>query len=436
MAKDLTKIFEDKQFTDLRDMPNYPYVSDGKAIFYSGSDENWANAERYAKAQGMKPIQETRPGKIIHGLDHNQGLEKRFDKDKSKLIWDSASRKYAAAVQGEVKTFVAGASVDSAFRRVELPTILNNRQVTQINGLDRAKLDQMRRQQFGRLREQGVDRREAAAKSRESIYRKVALGEIRQDIKQARNSQDRNLEQDAQRRLQAVREQKRLEIQNRQNTAPGKAAQVSQKAASQNRATNTQERYKAIEERMYRVNKQKGLNSETARQAATEHVGVVKEKMALNNERSDLKSRGERLSVQDSRAYHARLESHRERRVSHFQEQAKRQGKAYEGPPARVAGQERLTNLKADEFAKRTRLEAAGAQGRFKPEEYQQRIAQLEKTFAERREGAAQTTNHERTPTRDHALDNRDVPQRQDTRSEPDRSTHSRNISPSQGHSL
>jgi hypothetical protein len=57
MSKNLTEQFEGKQFTDFRDMPNYPYVSDRKSVFYAGDDgKNFNRAESYAIENNMVRI--------------------------------------------------------------------------------------------------------------------------------------------------------------------------------------------------------------------------------------------------------------------------------------------------------------------------------------------------------------------------------------------
>ena len=112
-------------------------------------------------------------------------------KDSYDRFWDVASRRYASQAVGSVKTFAAGAISKSTFRRIETPTLLNNRKITQINGLDRAKLKQFKQQKFQQLRTQGMDRRAAAAQAATATHRRIAIAELKQDSRQAKNAKDR-----------------------------------------------------------------------------------------------------------------------------------------------------------------------------------------------------------------------------------------------------
>jgi hypothetical protein len=208
-SNDAKKGFIDRQYFDFRTMiTRLPFVSDRKAVFYAGGIKNWQSAANYAQKNNMRAIQETKGGQFLNQIDTRD----TFEKNKYKRIWDNASRKYASQVEGSVKTFVAGADNVSIFRRVELPTLLNNKKVEQINGIDRTKLREQKHKTYNRLREQGLSRKDAAQKARNTTHRKVAVAEIRQDIQRAKQTNSAELRADAQQRLSALRAQNKTEV--------------------------------------------------------------------------------------------------------------------------------------------------------------------------------------------------------------------------------
>lgn len=202
------KDFEMRQYKDFTNIANKtPFVSEGKAMFYSGKN-NWNRAQGFAKDNKMVPIEKSFGGGIL-----DKAMTKdRFGTKMTEKLWHVASRRYAAQVKGNVKTFVSGSQAHSVFRKTELPTILNNKKVKEINGTDRTKIDQLRRSRFNTLRQQGIKPRVALTKANETAYRKVAVSEIRQDLNRAKTAHNDALAKDARIRLQTLREQNKLEV--------------------------------------------------------------------------------------------------------------------------------------------------------------------------------------------------------------------------------
>lgn len=76
-------------------------------------------------------------------LDQHQLYEKSISglsADQADAIWCLASERFAENVQGEVQTHVIDARGDRTFRETELPILLDNEQVTSINGISREEL--------------------------------------------------------------------------------------------------------------------------------------------------------------------------------------------------------------------------------------------------------------------------------------------------------
>lgn len=206
---DLKAGFVDRQYADFNTMAGkLPFISEGKAVFYAGDNrQNYDRAFKYAKNNNMKPISSTEGGAFLNQIKTRD----TFGIDRDRKLWDSASRKFAAETKGEIKTFVAGADQQSTFRRIELPTLLNNKKVQTINGADRAKLDTFRRETYNRLRSQGLDKRTAANQAKTVTHRKVAVAEIRQDMNVARKKKDFSAFEDAKSRLGSLVKQHKLE---------------------------------------------------------------------------------------------------------------------------------------------------------------------------------------------------------------------------------
>jgi hypothetical protein len=73
-------------------------------------------------------------------------------------LWETASRRFAAAVRGRVEVLADGAWEDGAFRGVEWDALLGSRAVTCVNGLDRALLPDTAEEAFRLIRRWDVER--------------------------------------------------------------------------------------------------------------------------------------------------------------------------------------------------------------------------------------------------------------------------------------
>lgn len=70
----------------------------------------------------------------------DQDMESRFSPDEIDHIWEQASRRFARTVRGKVVVIVRYADADRAFLRHELPELLANPAILEINGLAREQL--------------------------------------------------------------------------------------------------------------------------------------------------------------------------------------------------------------------------------------------------------------------------------------------------------
>ncbi len=113
----------------------------GSAVLYSISylptTENRDKAFAYVKAHPeAKMIEDTVCGKKLVELGVGY-QEVGLSHEEVAHIWAVASRRFINALQGNVTAFVKNADSRSVFRSVELPLLLQNDKVTQINGQDK-----------------------------------------------------------------------------------------------------------------------------------------------------------------------------------------------------------------------------------------------------------------------------------------------------------
>ena len=113
----------------------------GSAVLYSISylptTENRDKAFAYVKTHPeAKMIEDTACGKKLVELGIGY-QEVGLSGEEVAHIWAVASRRFINALQGNVTAFVTGADSRSVFRSVELPLLLQNAKVTQINGTDK-----------------------------------------------------------------------------------------------------------------------------------------------------------------------------------------------------------------------------------------------------------------------------------------------------------
>ena len=107
------------------------------SISYLPTKENRDKAFSYVKSHPNRMmIEHTDFGaKLVEmGLSSNDcGLSS----DEIADIWSIASKRFIDAAKGDVVAFVNGADPRSVFRTQELPSILNNKHITTINGEDK-----------------------------------------------------------------------------------------------------------------------------------------------------------------------------------------------------------------------------------------------------------------------------------------------------------
>ena len=147
----------------------------GRAIFYSGSPggmENRLRAAAAAERRGAQLIGDTEGGRSLgvaageYGFGdlyqyykdrHYEELRAKYSAEgkppmmacehalmacvrRADAHWIRSSRHYAEQASGSVEAYVVGAIEKGTFRRVELPALLANEKVTDINGIPREDL--------------------------------------------------------------------------------------------------------------------------------------------------------------------------------------------------------------------------------------------------------------------------------------------------------
>ncbi len=107
------------------------------SISYLPTTENRDKAFAYVKAHPeAKMIEDTVCGRTLMDMGvgyHEVGLTQ----DEIAQIWAIASRRFIRNVKGKVMAFVNHAHPKSIFRIVELPLLLENKNVTEINGCNK-----------------------------------------------------------------------------------------------------------------------------------------------------------------------------------------------------------------------------------------------------------------------------------------------------------
>ena len=117
-------------------------VPEDSAVFYSISyqptTENRDKAFAYVKShQKAYMIEDTVCGKQLMELGIGY-REVGLSQEEVAHIWSIASKRFIAGVKGKVMAFVKNADARSVFRTVELPLLLQNNNVTHINGQEKS----------------------------------------------------------------------------------------------------------------------------------------------------------------------------------------------------------------------------------------------------------------------------------------------------------
>lgn len=106
------------------------------SISYQPTKKNKEQALAFIlKHPESKTLDDTPCGKMLIDL----GLETGNDAPDTELlkIWAVASKRFIEAASGSITAFVENADKRSTFVSVELPLILQNQQIVQINGTDK-----------------------------------------------------------------------------------------------------------------------------------------------------------------------------------------------------------------------------------------------------------------------------------------------------------
>lgn len=108
------------------------------SVSYMPHEKNKQKARAYvATHPNAKMLDDTPCGKALVAL----GLDGRVNEVGEKIteIWRVASARYIAAASGNIHAFVKDADIRSTFCTTELKEILNNPDITHINGIDKTK---------------------------------------------------------------------------------------------------------------------------------------------------------------------------------------------------------------------------------------------------------------------------------------------------------
>lgn len=106
------------------------------SISYQPSDINKRKAMEYLRVNpDKKTLDDTECGKKLVAL----GLETGNENPNTEIlkVWAIASARFIKAAKGNVTAFVENADKRSTFVSVELPLVLQNEQITKINGIDK-----------------------------------------------------------------------------------------------------------------------------------------------------------------------------------------------------------------------------------------------------------------------------------------------------------
>ncbi|MEZ5646342.1 MAG: hypothetical protein R3E99_14470 [Burkholderiaceae bacterium] len=133
---------------------------DATTLFYSGMVDGrqaWQVAESLGEASNGKVITigQTELGHLANNKEiFKDALDDVIDPDLhptqfadiTQAIWDRASHRLASEARGAVHTITPNAKADMVYASVELPTLMHNDRVTQIDGIGRTTLADVRDQ--------------------------------------------------------------------------------------------------------------------------------------------------------------------------------------------------------------------------------------------------------------------------------------------------
>ena len=97
-------------------------------VFYSGVSSKDPKITSCADNDKFRMIDKTPAAKFLDIFNEDNGA------------WDTVSKRFAAATKGEIVTMIVdGAKVERTFYQTELPELLKNKNITKINGMDKAE---------------------------------------------------------------------------------------------------------------------------------------------------------------------------------------------------------------------------------------------------------------------------------------------------------
>lgn len=101
------------------------------AVFYSGRG-NRELAENFAITNNKQTLEMTNGGSWLDQQNLYKPYTSLVSKSQANQIWDSLSQRYAQEASGSVVGFVDGARSNSTFNRIEYPTLINNKNITNV----------------------------------------------------------------------------------------------------------------------------------------------------------------------------------------------------------------------------------------------------------------------------------------------------------------
>jgi len=140
---DTQKIIASNRIQDLTpDQLSYQRLLDGvdeldvttgrnQSVFYSGQGAREA-AENYASSNGLVTLEQTSGGRYLDDLRLFDGTVTDVGGDQAANVWGRISSNYASQASGDVTAIVNNPRSSSIFLTQELPTLLQNPNVTQV----------------------------------------------------------------------------------------------------------------------------------------------------------------------------------------------------------------------------------------------------------------------------------------------------------------
>ena len=131
----IEKALEIAQTADVSTLPNMAVVY---SVSYMPTDINKINAKAFIAAHlNAKMLDDTPCGKALIAL----GLDGKVNEVGEEIthIWRIASERYIKAASGNINAFVESADKRSTFCTTELSEILQNPNITHINGIEKSR---------------------------------------------------------------------------------------------------------------------------------------------------------------------------------------------------------------------------------------------------------------------------------------------------------